>query len=949
MVFTADVLFPAQCTWLIDTIAITTTTEEEGLSNVIPHRGRLLELPGAVLGGQWETRLVKDKAVGDGNEQSVRISLRHESSSLRSLENLLTGKDDYPDDGHFVSIIKPAIARTHSLIHHGVVQEEEIELDYDGRDQISSNAFIGCVSLVFFEGFLSSSETIGESSHVASRFLRNCVPSNELQRGRELYGIVGNEHNSHDDENITGMLYPCNVSVDSDHVVLLLQNEECQVSGIDVIFRPSKKNWSRQHPLTETLLDNHMNHIGSNDIDGEIMKRYIEKNIPSPMRPKPASVESNDNPVQSEEEIEERSLDHKHSDIESLGFERNDQPDFDVNNDELSLAKDSKDDENVHRLEEESRTLKERIELLEAEKRLLEQQIADQPLVDTTNIAKSAECAVAANELADQVHIEPVAATLDPVQIEPAVTTLTTSTKSKKKAVADPFGDNDSLFCELTNKQAEVDSTAPKVTTVLRKKNAVKDLFGDSDSLFGVSTKKQISRRKSTGGLSIPRTSLQKQNRGRHSTGGLPNHRNSLGKGAPVRTQLESLLAPQRSLTKKRFVSTSHKKAEKSSLVSSKRADSSTVVSRPILNAETTRKSTLSERTKTKKSGRSTIPIESRGKQRLSTGTNASISKKSNVTLRKKVKVADLFEDDCGSMFGCAVKTPVVKKKAVSKSIEPSLIPNDAQSVSSLGGGSCSFRSLSTQSVGKAPTNAATDDGVVTPTQPLFDVYFGKETEVSNGGGRNDGDVSALQQAGTQPFFDYYFGQDLSGTNDDESTQYSMQPFHSVYYGGDCDDQSTLHSITSSFEIPTVPPSLYYFDNEGIVPERVASVRPPFFDHYFGQQLSDEESSTLLWSPAITSQQSPEATEYPQFYDHYHGQEEFDEQERNVAAKPSWRCGLASCVRFLVIGVLPALLPVLLLVSKQNDPKISNQFDAHGVNDIADETTSSWWSLKPWE
>ena len=41
--------------------------EEEGLSNVTPHRGRLLELPGAVLSGQWETRLVKDKAVGDGN------------------------------------------------------------------------------------------------------------------------------------------------------------------------------------------------------------------------------------------------------------------------------------------------------------------------------------------------------------------------------------------------------------------------------------------------------------------------------------------------------------------------------------------------------------------------------------------------------------------------------------------------------------------------------------------------------------------------------------------------------------------------------------------------------------------------------------------------------------------------------------------------------------------
>ncbi len=948
------------------------TAEEKGLSNVTPHRGRLLEMPGSVLSGQWESRLVKEKDCG--NAKSIRISLRHESSSLRSIENVLTGKDDSPD-GHFVSVIKPAIDRTDSLICQGVLLEEEYEVDNDGMEQISNDAFIGCVSLVLFDGFLSSSEVIHESSGVANRFLNNCVPSNELQAGRQLYGIVGNEHDSNDDENITGMLFPCNVSLDSNHVVLLLHDEESQVSGVDIIFRPSKK-WLSHHPLTEALLYDHLYHTRSGDGGDEIMKRYIEKNVPSPMRPKAASVVSEEStsdsdfdssvPIPCEESLKQRDCDLNDSDNESLGFEHTAQPDFDVSNDDLSSVKDAKDDEKVHRLEEESRTLKQRIELLEEEKRLLEKQIVNKPLEEGANLVNPAEhvnneSVVFNEEIADDpVQIEPLATTLtntleeaakvansaeivndDSVAVHtvadvPVLTEILATSQSQKKVFVDLFGDNDSIIGELANRQSHVEPPAVDTNTFEGKKALVKDLFDDGDSLFGVSKKKQIKRRKSTGGLINHRTSFQKQNRGRHSTGGLPNRRKSLGgTNSVARVNAQAKLIPssrapsQRTSTKKSFVSEKQTAAEKNRRLSSNKNNSSTAVT------QTSRKSTRSVRSQTKTSHkRSTIP----SKLRLSTGANTAVSKKSSATVSmKKVKVADLFEDDC---FGCAAKALSESNRA--KSIRPSLIPNDMHSVSSLGGGSLSFESMSTQTLAKVHTNA-------NPTQPLFDIYFGKETEDSSHGDCNDV-VPVLQQTGTQPFFDYYFGQDISATNDDESTQYSIQPFHSVYYGIGSDDQSTLHSITSTFEISSVPPSLYYFDNDGAVPECVPTTRPPFFDHYFGQLNDEDEESTAVWSSsADTSQQIPLVDEHPSFFDHYYGQEEVDGQERNVATKTSWRCLLATCFQVLVVGVIPTALPLALLVFKQYNPDFSHQFDVHDSNEIVGETTSSWWSLKPWE
>ena len=995
--------------------------EEEGLSNVTPHRGRLLELPGSVLSGQWEARLIKDTVKSNTNEKSLRISLRHESSSLRPLENFLTGKDDLADGGgQFVSVLKPIISRADSLIRQGVMLEDEIEVDDHGIEQVFSNAFIACVSIVLFDGFLSCSQYVDESSGVASTFLKKCVPSNELQIGRELYGIVGNEHDANDDENITGMLYPCNVSLESEHTIILLQNEELEVSGIDVIFSPSIEGL-KQDFLTEVMLNDHLDQIGSDE--GEIMERYIEKNTvrvlerPSPLKLKTASVISHsDDYTENGEGVEEV----VQSDNESHGFGGDDEIGFDANNEEIassreskevnevhdqegsrslgdtehadfdakkensSLVEDSKDENEVRRLQEESLTLKQRIEDLEEEKRLLAQQIVKQILEKKT--ATPTECVVEQSAATDEAkgspkQNEPPDTTLasskkpkkkscaeileendsalveerdrlegvDGATINPETldTAHTSSTRPEKKSFAEIFEHNDPAFDEQRRKQPNVEKGGIAVTAVKKKNTvALKDLFGDDDSLFGVSTKK-VNRRKSTGDVSNTRASIQKQQRdGRHSTGGLMKTHKQVQKEKSRRPTAPKVMVaarPPKSAAQLGDPVEKRPESTKENNMERRRRASSTSMANPTSEPKLTRRGAGKKTIKKTKvsNRRSTHLIEA-------SDMNSFSVRKLGAANRTKINVTDLFGDS-ESMFGGVTKRPsTTKKVTTTKSAEPLLNPNnDADSLSSLGGGSVSFESASTQAICK-PTDIATNDGNISTTQPMFDIYFGKDVDTSIVS-TIDEDAASVPSVEEQPFFDYYFGQDLSGANDDESTQYPIQPLYSVYYGGLFEEQSTQRSVTSSFEIPTVPLSLYYFDNDDIVPARLSTSRFPFFDYYFGQVDDDEASSTPVWSP----QHLPVATtDHPSFYDYYFGQEDVvdDQMLQSVATKTSWRCKLATCLQCLIVGVLPALLPLAMLAAKQNgSDDLSQQFDANIVIDIVEETADSWWSLKPWE
>ena len=92
--------------------------EEKERRSSLPHRGRLLELPGAIMPGKWEALVLND---GNGEEEelhSLRLSLRHSSVSASSLETYYTGEQSTPE-GLAISLINPSINRIDGFIKQG--------------------------------------------------------------------------------------------------------------------------------------------------------------------------------------------------------------------------------------------------------------------------------------------------------------------------------------------------------------------------------------------------------------------------------------------------------------------------------------------------------------------------------------------------------------------------------------------------------------------------------------------------------------------------------------------------------------------------------------------------------------------------------------------------------------------------------------------------------------
>ena len=132
--------------------------EEESENSSLPHRGRILEIPGVVMSGKWETNLLYDN-VGeedeDGELNSLRLSLRHNTASSCSLETYYTGKEDSPN-GLTVSLLDTSSNRVDDFVKQGVLSEDEVDFCVDGG-KVTNDSFLSCLSLVTFGGFMSSS------------------------------------------------------------------------------------------------------------------------------------------------------------------------------------------------------------------------------------------------------------------------------------------------------------------------------------------------------------------------------------------------------------------------------------------------------------------------------------------------------------------------------------------------------------------------------------------------------------------------------------------------------------------------------------------------------------------------------------------------------------------------------------------------------------------------
>ena len=92
--------------------------EEKERRSSLPHRGRLLELPGAIMPGKWEALVLNDGNDDEEELHSLRLSLRHSSVSASSLETYYTGEQSTPE-GLAISLINPSINRIDGFIKQG--------------------------------------------------------------------------------------------------------------------------------------------------------------------------------------------------------------------------------------------------------------------------------------------------------------------------------------------------------------------------------------------------------------------------------------------------------------------------------------------------------------------------------------------------------------------------------------------------------------------------------------------------------------------------------------------------------------------------------------------------------------------------------------------------------------------------------------------------------------
>jgi len=146
-----------------------------GCLEVLPHRGRLLELPGDVMAGKWtgevmgpaRSGLYRDRLA---NLVDTRLRFRHEEYEVLGPLNLQSECrihcDEFqPTTDLLVSLFCPTPNREQSMFSQGVLVHD---------DPIEGKAFVGSISLAAFEGFSCSSDAVASSRDVAEEILRGC-------------------------------------------------------------------------------------------------------------------------------------------------------------------------------------------------------------------------------------------------------------------------------------------------------------------------------------------------------------------------------------------------------------------------------------------------------------------------------------------------------------------------------------------------------------------------------------------------------------------------------------------------------------------------------------------------------------------------------------------------------------------------------------------------------
>lgn len=166
----------------------------------------------------------------------VRISMRHTSSSTVPLEQFYSGEHSLANKHcNSVSVIAPHKNRIKSFIDQGIFAEKEVDSQVEGEACILNNSFLSGISIVSFEGFTSASEAINLADEISSEFLRGITPSSSYYDGEQLLTISRAEDDDIGDaqSETKGILYPCKIGFEEEYFVVVSQDEELRVTGID--------------------------------------------------------------------------------------------------------------------------------------------------------------------------------------------------------------------------------------------------------------------------------------------------------------------------------------------------------------------------------------------------------------------------------------------------------------------------------------------------------------------------------------------------------------------------------------------------------------------------------------------------------------------------------------------------------------------------------------------
>lgn len=192
------------------------TIEEDIEGTDIPHRGRLLELPGELMPGAWKAQVLDEDSNGCSHK---RISLRHHGAMYSSLEDHLYKEDEVP-----VVVINPLKYRVKSFIDQGVLLDEEFCNEVEDEEKVVGTAFLGCISLVWFDGFTSASDAVNLANETTEGLLKLCEPPNGKTGTNDLCSLVQKGTNVDADESVGGILYRCRLEFDDAYSVLVSYN-----------------------------------------------------------------------------------------------------------------------------------------------------------------------------------------------------------------------------------------------------------------------------------------------------------------------------------------------------------------------------------------------------------------------------------------------------------------------------------------------------------------------------------------------------------------------------------------------------------------------------------------------------------------------------------------------------------------------------------------------------